>query len=274
MLHFGEHDRQYSAERGRARARRHFPQGDYHLYPADHAFANEDRPDTTTRRRRRWRVRAPMPFWPRTSADGRPRERTSRDAGADAPPSCWSTPVRRRRRTTAAVGRFLRRFLSDPRVIELPRVLWLPLLYGLVLPLRAPRSAHKYRRSGSDEGSPLLLHTSQLREALAARTGRAARRLPRRTGVPVFAALRARDARRAARGRRAAPAGAAAVSAEQRQHHRRGLRSGGRRRCARWRALPELRYIASYHAEPDYIERAGRQPRAITGVCTAAAAIC
>ena len=42
---------------------------------------------------------------------------------------------------SADVGRFLRRFLSDPRVIELPRVLWLPLLYGVVLPLRALRSA-------------------------------------------------------------------------------------------------------------------------------------
>ncbi len=53
------------------------------------------------------------------------------------------------------VRRFLGRFLSDPRVVELPRILWLPLLYGLILPLRAPRSARKYRRVWMDDGSPL-----------------------------------------------------------------------------------------------------------------------
>ena len=63
---------------------------------------------------------------------------------------------------SAAVRSFLRRFLSDPRVIELPRALWLPLLYGLVLPLRAPRSARKYREIWREQGSPLLLNTSRL----------------------------------------------------------------------------------------------------------------
>src|SRR5262249_41464394 len=77
------------------------------------------------------------------------------------------------------VWRFLRRFLSAPRVVELPRALWLPLLYALVLPLRSPRSAHKYREiwrtdiaseeGGADSplGSPLLFHNSRLHEALA-----------------------------------------------------------------------------------------------------------
>src|ERR1700728_4450744 len=67
---------------------------------------------------------------------------------------------------TSAVRSFLRRFLSDPRVIELPRALWLPLLYGLVLPLRAPRSARKYRQIWLPEGSPLLLNTSKLSAAI------------------------------------------------------------------------------------------------------------
>ena len=67
---------------------------------------------------------------------------------------------------SAEVGRFLRRFLSDPRVIELPRWFWLPLLYGLVVPLRAPRSAARYREIWREEGSPLLLYSSQLRAAI------------------------------------------------------------------------------------------------------------
>ena len=64
------------------------------------------------------------------------------------------------------VSRFLRRFLSDPRVVELPRWLWQPLLRGLVLPLRAPRSARKYRSVWMDDGSPLAVYSRRLRTAL------------------------------------------------------------------------------------------------------------
>jgi ferrochelatase len=67
---------------------------------------------------------------------------------------------------SGAVRRFLAHFLSDPRVVELPRALWLPLLYGLVLPLRAPRSAHRYRLIWQSEGSPLRVHSAALRSAL------------------------------------------------------------------------------------------------------------
>lgn len=72
-----------------------------------------------------------------------------------------------------AVASFLRRFLSDQRVVGLPPLFWLPLLYGLVLPLRAPRSAAKYRQIWREEGSPLLYHNTRLREALARELGNA-----------------------------------------------------------------------------------------------------
>jgi ferrochelatase len=75
--------------------------------------------------------------------------------------------------SSGAVRRFLRRFLSDRRVIELPRLLWLPLLYALVLPVRAPRSAAKYREIWREEGSPLLFNTQRLREALVRELGNA-----------------------------------------------------------------------------------------------------
>src|SRR5688500_18814005 len=54
-----------------------------------------------------------------------------------------------------SVRRYLRQFLSDPRVIELPRALWLPILYGVILPLRPSRSAKAYRAIWTAEGSPL-----------------------------------------------------------------------------------------------------------------------
>ena len=65
-----------------------------------------------------------------------------------------------------ALRRYLREFLSDPRVIELPRWLWLPALYGVILPLRAPRSARAYREIWTPQGSPLLVQSQRLAEAL------------------------------------------------------------------------------------------------------------
>ena len=59
----------------------------------------------------------------------------------------------------AAVRRYLAEFLSDPRVIELPRLLWWPVLHGFILRTRPARSAEAYARIWTDNGSPLLLHT-------------------------------------------------------------------------------------------------------------------
>jgi ferrochelatase len=59
--------------------------------------------------------------------------------------------------TPAALKRYLREFLSDPRVTELPKWKWWPILHGIVLPRRAPQSAAAYRRIWTDEGSPLLV---------------------------------------------------------------------------------------------------------------------
>jgi len=58
--------------------------------------------------------------------------------------------------TTPALKRFLREFLSDRRVIDLPRWKWWPLLNFIILPRRSPRSAEAYKRIWTDEGSPLL----------------------------------------------------------------------------------------------------------------------
>ncbi len=65
------------------------------------------------------------------------------------------------------VARFLREFLSDPRVVDLPRYLWLPLLYLVIVPLRAGRSAAAYRKIWWPEGSPLLVLTRRLADRLA-----------------------------------------------------------------------------------------------------------
>ena len=68
--------------------------------------------------------------------------------------------------TTKAIRSYLREFLSDPRVIEIPRLIWLPILYGVVLPLRPRRIVDAYRSIWLPEGSPLLVHTRRQRRGL------------------------------------------------------------------------------------------------------------
>jgi ferrochelatase len=68
--------------------------------------------------------------------------------------------------TPAAVRRYLRQFLSDPRVIELPRLLWWPILHGFILRFRPARSAEQYRKIWSDQGSPLLLHSRHVADGV------------------------------------------------------------------------------------------------------------
>ena len=65
--------------------------------------------------------------------------------------------------------RYLAEFLSDPRVVGLPRIVWLPILHGLVLTVRPAKSAAKYAAIWTPEGSPLAVHTARLAAHLAAR---------------------------------------------------------------------------------------------------------
>src|SRR5436190_11830706 len=65
--------------------------------------------------------------------------------------------------------RYLREFLSDPRVIELPRIAWYPILYGLVLTTRPQKSGAKYRKiwNRDRDESPLRTITRAQAERLA-----------------------------------------------------------------------------------------------------------
>ncbi len=69
--------------------------------------------------------------------------------------------------TTKAVRRFLKDFLGDPRVVNLPRPLWWLILNFFVLPFRPKRSAKAYRKVWHEKGSPLTYLTRQLSEKVA-----------------------------------------------------------------------------------------------------------
>ncbi len=152
------------------------------------------------------------------------------------------------------VRRFLAAFLSDPRVIELPRALWLPLLHGVILNTRPRRSARKYAKIWTPEGSPLAVLSGELRErlmstlaerVLAPFTLELGMLYSRPTIADALARLRAAGAQRIL----VVPlfpqyCGASTGSV----YDQVGAE------LARWRWLPELRFIAEYHDDPGYIE--------------------
>jgi protoporphyrin/coproporphyrin ferrochelatase len=155
----------------------------------------------------------------------------------------------------ADVRHFLAGLLGDPRVIELPRALWMPILHGFILPFRPRRISRKYHKIWSKLGAPLLAISEQLRTEL---TGTLAQRMLAPLSVELgmlyggaptvpqaLAKLRESGAQRILvvplfPQYCGATTGAVydAVNTELR----------------RWRWLPELRYVAEYHDYPAYID--------------------
>jgi len=68
--------------------------------------------------------------------------------------------------TASAVRRYLAEFLSDPRVVEIPRAVWKPVLHGIVLRTRPARSAQRYATIWTKDGSPLLVHSQRQKTLL------------------------------------------------------------------------------------------------------------
>lgn len=71
--------------------------------------------------------------------------------------------------TGTAVKRYLAEFLSDPRVVEIPRPIWLPILHGIILNTRPKKSAHAYSQIWTDAGSPLAAITAAQADKLRGR---------------------------------------------------------------------------------------------------------
>jgi len=156
--------------------------------------------------------------------------------------------------TARAVRAFLAPFLSDRRVVELPRALWLPLLYGVILPWRPARAARRYRHIWTSAGSPLRDLTERLRtELLHALTQRMLAPLSLEAGM-LYSEPDVRAALRRLREDGAErllvlplfPQYCGATSGAVHDHVSAELR--------RWRALPDVHFVADYHDHPGYIE--------------------
>ena len=154
--------------------------------------------------------------------------------------------------TPAAVRRYLREFLSDPRVVEIPRLAWLPILHGIVLRVRPARSARKYATIWTAEGSPLKVWTEKQALLLAGYLGQRGHpvlvRHAMRYGQPSIAA--ALDALRAEGVERVLvlplyPQYAASTTASIGDALAAWMR--------RIRNLPEIRFVRHYHDDAGYI---------------------
>lgn len=154
--------------------------------------------------------------------------------------------------TTPAVRRFLAEFLGDPRVVEIPRLLWLMILHGIILRVRPAKSAAKYATVWLPEGSPLKIWTEKqakmLQGWLAQRGHDVQVRYAMRYGSTSIASQL--DALKAAGTTRililpAYPQYSATTTAS--------LFDAVYLWASKVRNLPELRFINHYHDDPRYI---------------------
>ena len=155
--------------------------------------------------------------------------------------------------TRAAVRRYLKEFLWDPRIVEVPRPLWWLILNGVILNVRPSRSAHAYNKVWTADGSPLLVNSREQQGALQVA-------LEERLPGPVSVVLGMRY-------------GQPSIASALQELHERGARrvlvlplypqysatttgsvfDAVTGELQRWRWLPELRFVNHYHDEAAYI---------------------
>lgn len=155
--------------------------------------------------------------------------------------------------TPRALRRYLGAFLSDPRVVELPRWLWRPILHGFVLRVRPARSAALYRKIWTEQGSPMLVHSRDLARALQAAL---ADRLDERVIVELGMSYGTPSIETALE--RLAKQGASRLVVLPLYPQYAGSTTGSAfdsvtRALAARRRVPGVTFIDQYHAEPGYI---------------------
>ncbi len=159
--------------------------------------------------------------------------------------------------TASSVRRYLAQFLSDPRVIEIPKLAWWPILHGIILRVRPAKSAAKYASVWMPEGSPLRVWTEKQAKMLGGYLGerghRVSVRYAMRYGTPAIAQVL--DELKAD--------GADRVLVLPMYPQYCGATTGSvSDAICQWaqriRTLPELRFVNRYHDDPGYIAALAR----------------
>jgi ferrochelatase len=153
-----------------------------------------------------------------------------------------------------AVQRYLRQFLGDRRVINTSRFIWLPLLYGVILPFRPLKTVRNYRKIWMRGGSPLAVYSKRLTDKVGAV-------LQSRIGDDVRVALAMTYGN---------PSIADAIKALAEQNVKKllvlplypqycssttgSVFDRASKVMHRWRWLPETRFVNDYHNDTSYID--------------------
>jgi protoporphyrin/coproporphyrin ferrochelatase len=160
--------------------------------------------------------------------------------------------------TAPALRRYLAEFLGDPRVVEIPRALWLLILHGIILRVRPQKSAAKYATVWTEEGSPLKVWTEKQATLLTGYLGERGHPVlvkpAMRYGEPSVA--RQLDALKAEGATRVLvlplyPQYAAATTAS--------VFDAVYAWAGRTRRVPELRFVNHYHDDEGYIRALARR---------------
>lgn len=153
--------------------------------------------------------------------------------------------------TASAVRRYLAQFLSDRRVIDYPRWLWWPILHGVILRLRPRRSARAYAKIWTPQGSPLLVNTLALAKKLGGDPAIPGLRVVvamtyGEPAIPEVIRALVKDGAQRILAVPLFPQYSATSTAAALDAVFAALRAQ--------RRVPEIRTVADYHDDPDYIE--------------------
>lgn len=162
--------------------------------------------------------------------------------------------------TKGALRKYLRQFLGDPRVVEVPRPIWWMVLNLVILNTRPKKSAAMYERVWTEDGSPLMEISKRQAKALQ-------RRLDEQHGESQYRvelAMRYGQPSIAAGLRRLRDAGARRILVFPLYPQYSATTTGSTfdavsSELQRWRWIPELRFINQYHDEPGYIDALVKQ---------------
>jgi ferrochelatase len=163
--------------------------------------------------------------------------------------------------TPAALRQYLAEFLGDPRVVEIPRLLWMVILHGIILRVRPAKSAHKYASIWTPQGSPLKVWTEAQAVALQKRLSSQGQQVQVRYamtyGQPAIGAVL--DEMR--------QAGVTRVLVLPAYPQYSGTTTAAVFDCVhRWslqaRVIPEWRFVNHYHDDDGYIQALAQSVRA------------
>jgi ferrochelatase len=161
-----------------------------------------------------------------------------------------------------SVWRYLREFLGDRRVIDAPRVIWFPVLYGFILTLRSLRTVRNYRKVWMREGSPLAVLSAALVKKVALRINEAhgekvCVELAMTYGSPSIDSVVSSMIERNVRKVLVVPLYPQYCSSTTGAVFDRVCKA-----LERWRWIPEMRFVNDYYSNPVYVKAVADSIRA------------